>query len=85
MEGLKICMRYIFVLSVLIICGVFATDWWFTRDGDLLNDTLVGIMIGAPFGWFGALVAFYTTEKVSEMLEKDTKDEPDAAPPRPDN
>ena len=85
MEGLKSCMRYIFVLSVLIICGVFATDWWFTRDGDLLNDTLVGIMIGAPFGWFGALVAFYTTEKVSEMLGKEKEGESDAAPPRPDN
>ena len=70
MEGLKICMRYIFILSVLIICGVFATDWWFTRDGDLLNDTLVGVMIGAPIGWFGAFVAYYTTEKISQMLEK---------------
>ena len=46
MEGLKACMRYIFILSVMIIAGVFATDWWFTRDGDLLNDTLVGVMIG---------------------------------------
>ena len=87
MEGLKICMRYIFILSVLIICGVFATDWWFTRDGDLLNDTLVGVMIGAPIGWFGAFVAYYTTEKISQMLEKgdNTDDETDTAPPRPDN
>lgn len=67
MEGLKTCMRYIFILSVLIVCGVFATDWWFTRDGDLLNDTLVGVMIGAPIGWFGAFVAFYTTEKISQI------------------
>ena len=74
MEGLKHCMRYIFILSVLIICGVFATDWWFTRNGNLLNDTLVGVMIGAPIGWFGAFVAYYTTEKVSEMLNKDGKD-----------
>ena len=74
MEGLKHCMRYIFILSVLIICGVFATDWWFTRNGNLLNDTLVGVMIGAPIGWFGAFVAYYTTEKVSEMLNKDDKD-----------
>ena len=85
MEGLKICMRYIFILSVLIVCGIFATDWWFTREGDLLNDTLVGIMIGAPIGWFGALVAFYTTEKVSEMLKKDGEAESDGTPPRPDH
>ena len=42
MEGLKICMRYVFILSALIIAGIFATDWWFTKDGDLLNDTLCG-------------------------------------------
>ena len=71
MEGLKTCMRYIFILSALIIVGVFATDWWFTRDGDLLNDTLVGVMIGAPIGWFGAFVAFYTTEKVSQLTQKE--------------
>ena len=68
MQNLKTCMRYIFILSAMIITGVFATDWWFTRDGDLLNDTLVGVMIGAPIGWFGSFVAYYTTEKVSQML-----------------
>ena len=71
MEGLKICMRYIFVLSLLILVGVFATDWWFTRNGDLLNDTLVGVMIGAPLGWFGSVISFYTTEKISEMRKKE--------------
>lgn len=73
MEGLKTCMRYIFILSLLIVSGIFATDWWFTRDGDLLNDTLVGVLIGAPIGWWGAVVAFYTTEKVNEMLKKGGK------------
>ena len=73
MEGLKTCMRYIFFLSTMIVCGVFITDWFFTRNGDLLNDTLVGVMIGAPIGWFGAFVAYYTTEK----LEKLSKQEPD--------
>lgn len=82
MQELKTCMRYIFILSAMIICGVFATDWWFTRDGDLLNDTLVGVMIGAPIGWFGAFVAYYTTEKISEITNQ--KENPDAAatPPR---
>lgn len=71
MEGLKTCMRYVFILSALIIAGIFATDWWFTKDGDLLNDTLVGVMMGAPIGWVGAFVAFYTTEKVTQMLKKE--------------
>ena len=73
MEGLKTCMRYVFILSILILLGIFITDWFFTRDGDLLNDTLVGVMMGAPLGWFGAFVAFYTTEKVNEMINKKTE------------
>ena len=85
MEGLKICMLYIFILSALIVCGIFVTDWFFTRDGDLLNDTLVGVMMGAPIGWFGAFVAFYTTEKISEKLKKDGEGDSDAAPPSSDN
>ena len=73
MDGLKTCMRYIFILSILILLGIFITDWFFTRDKDLLNDTIVGVMLGAPIGWFGAFVAFYTTEKISEMKNKDTE------------
>lgn len=85
MEGLKTCMRYIFILSALIVVGVFATDWWFTRDGDLLNDTLVGVMMGAPIGWFGAFVAFYTTEKVSQITEKEETQDGNHPPPGTDN
>ena len=85
MQGLKTCMRYVFILSVLIVCGVFATDWWFTRDGDLLNDTLVGVMIGAPIGWFGAIVAFYTTEKVGLMSTTDREGQDGKAPPSSNN
>ena len=82
MEGLKICMRYIFVLSLLILVGVFATDWWFTRNGDLLNDTLVGVMIGAPLGWFGSVISFYTTEKISEMTKKEEVANGESNPPQ---
>ena len=85
MEGLKACMRYVFILSAMIITGVFATDWCFTRDGDLLNDTLVGVMIGAPIGWFGAFVAFYTTEKISQMNKQENDDGSDSAPPGADH
>lgn len=73
MEGLKTCMRYIFILSILILLGIFITDWFFTRNKDLLNDTIVGVMLGSPIGWFGAFVAFYTTEKISEMKNKKTE------------
>ena len=86
MEGLKSCMRYVFILSAMIVTGIFATDWWFTRDGDLLNDTLVGVMMGAPLGWFGAFVAYYTTEKMGEMLtQKETDDATTDAPPGSDH
>ena len=86
MEGLNRCMLYVFLLSLVIIVGIFATDWWFTPDGKLLNDTLVGVLIGAPIGWFGAIVAFYTTEKVSEIIQK-TKDANDGSqtPPSENN
>ena len=84
MEGLKACMRYVFILSAMIIVGVFATDWWFRKEGDLLNDTLVGVMIGAPIGWFGAFVAFYTTEKISQM-RKGEKNGDNPTPPGADH
>ena len=76
MDGLRVCMRYVFCLSLMIVAGVFATDWFFTREGDLLNDTIVGILIGAPIGWFGSCIAFFTTEKVQDLVNK-TKGEVD--------
>ena len=85
MQELKTCMRYIFILSIIIIVGVFVTDWWFTRDNDLLNDTLVGVLIGAPIGWFGGFVAYYTTEKVSEMIKKEEKQDGRDPPPSADS
>lgn len=84
MQELKTCMRYVFILSGLIVCGIFVTDWFFTRAGDLLNDTLVGVMMGAPIGWFGAFVAYYTTEKVSVLAKKD-KDSDGKTPTRGNN
>ena len=71
MDGLRVCMRYVFVLSLMIVAGVFATDWFFTRDGDLLNDTIVGILIGAPIGWFGSTISYFTTEKVKDIVTKE--------------
>ena len=55
-------MRQVFILSLLIYVGIFLTDWFFSSDKDILNDTIVGVLIGAPIGWYGAVIAFHTTE-----------------------
>ena len=56
-------MRQVFILSLIIYVGIFLTDWFFTdANKHLLNDTIVGVLIGAPIGWYGAVLAFYTTE-----------------------
>ena len=55
-------MRQVFILSVLIYAGIFITDWFFTEDKQLLNDTIVGVLIGGPIGWYGAVIAFHTTD-----------------------
>ena len=55
-------MRQVLVLSVLIYAGIFITDWFFTENKQLLNDTIVGVLIGGPIGWYGTVIAFHTTE-----------------------
>ena len=62
-------MRQVFVLSLLIYVGIFVTDWFFTREKDILNDTIVGVLIGAPIGWYGAVIAFQTTEAEKKPTE----------------
>ena len=56
----KILMVGVLLIVGLIIIGLFISDWVFNRT--LLTETLVGILIGAPLGWIGAYVAFYTVE-----------------------
>lgn len=56
----KILMVGVLIIAFLIITAIFASDWFFNRT--LLTETLVGILIGAPLGWIGAYVAFYTVE-----------------------
>ena len=60
--ALEKIMQQVFILSLLIYPGIFITDWFFTRNKDILNDTIVGVLIGAPIGWYGATLAYYTTE-----------------------
>ena len=61
-QALEKIMQQVFILSLLIYISIFITDWFFTRDKDILNDTIVGVLIGAPIGWYGATLAYYTTE-----------------------
>ena len=56
----KILMVGVLVIVVVILAGIFISDWFFERT--LLTETLVGILIGTPLGWIGAYVAFYTVE-----------------------
>ena len=56
----KILMVGVLFIVGLIIVGLFVSDWFFNHA--LLTETLVGILIGAPLGWIGAYVAFYTVD-----------------------
>ena len=56
----KILMIGVLIIVVIILAGIFISDWVFGRE--LLTETLVGILIGTPLGWIGAYVAFYTVE-----------------------
>ena len=62
----KILMIGVLFIVILIIVGLFVSDWYFNRT--LLTETLIGILIGTPLGWIGAYVAFYT-------VDSDDKDE----------
>ena len=69
--GFSSVLQQVYILSLLIFSGIFISDWWFTREKDLLNDTIVGVLIGAPIGWYGAVIAFYTTETEKSSEESD--------------
>ena len=56
----KILMIGVLIIVVIILSGIFISDWVFNRT--LLTETLVGILIGTPLGWIGAYVAFYTVD-----------------------
>ena len=56
----KILMIGVLIIVVIILSGIFVSDWFFNRT--LLTETLVGILIGTPLGWIGAYVAFYTVD-----------------------
>ena len=56
----KILMIGVLAIVIIILLGLFISDWVFGRS--LLTETLVGILIGTPLGWIGGYVAFYTVD-----------------------
>ena len=46
-----------YLLCALILTLLFATDWYFKQD--ILSETLVGILVGAPIGWIASMNAYY--------------------------
>ena len=60
LERLILMIGVLIIVSGIILC-LFISDWYFNKN--ILTETLVGILIGAPLGWIGAYVGFYTIEK----------------------
>ena len=46
-----------YLLCALILTLLFVTDWHFKND--ILSETLVGILVGAPIGWIASMNAYY--------------------------
>lgn len=46
-----------YMLCGLILGLLFITDWFFQND--MLSETLVGILVGAPIGWIASMNAYY--------------------------
>ena len=46
-----------YLLCGLILGLLFVTDWYFKHD--ILSETLVGILVGAPIGWIASMNAYY--------------------------
>lgn len=46
-----------YLLCGLILGLLFVTDWFFSND--LLSETLVGLLVGVPLGWIGAMNGYF--------------------------
>ena len=46
-----------YMLCGLILGLLFVTDWYFKND--LLSETLVGLLVGVPLGWIGAMNGYF--------------------------
>ena len=58
--NVKFVLRASLMLTLVIIVGVFVTDWFFLEKGNrILDGALVGVMIGIPLGWWSSKMIFY--------------------------
>ena len=46
-----------YLLCGLILGLLFVTDWFFSNS--LLSETLVGLLVGVPLGWIGAMNGYF--------------------------
>ncbi len=65
-----------YLLCGLILGLLFVTDWYFKHD--ILSETLVGILVGAPIGWIASMNAYYfPSARNTNGPAKSTKEEVD--------
>ena len=57
----------VFVYAFVLTGCIFISDWFFNTS--LLTDSLIGIMIGAPLGWVGNIVANFFQKKKNGEIE----------------
>ena len=76
-SNVKFVLRASLTLTLVIIIGVFITDWWFLEKGSrILDGALVGVMIGIPLGWWSSKMIFYfPTSKGKEPDDGDSDSE----------
>ena len=65
-----------YLLCGLILGLLFVTDWFFSNN--LLSETLVGLLVGVPLGWIGAMNGyFFPSARNTNGQAKSTKEEVD--------
>ena len=66
-----------YLLCGLILGLLFVTDWFFSKS--LLSETLVGLLVGVPLGWIGAMNGYFfpSARNTGNGQAKSTKEETD--------
>ena len=59
MSERRILLIGVLFLVALVMIGLFIID--VMTENEILNETIIGMLIGGSFGWVGAYIAFYTT------------------------
>lgn len=74
--NIKLALIGTFILSFLIYAGIFITEWFFPNTQNngvtrILDGTLLGVIIAAPAGWVGTILAFYFATKMMNGNEEE--------------